>query len=63
MNLKLNLKVLGEIQQDLERVESQLVRFRDPQVIEKYREQVKILQDSAKRLFEHYKIILDSQIK
>lgn len=62
MNLKLNLKVLLEIQQDLHRVESQLVRFKDPVVREKYREQVKVLRESADALFKHYKIILESQV-
>lgn len=62
MNLKLNLKVLKEIQHDLQRVEAQLIRFKDPVVQQKYREQVKILRDSADKLFEHYRIILESQV-
>lgn len=61
MNIKLNLKVLNEIKEDLNRVEAQLVRFRDPAVQEKYRAEVKKMQEAANRLFEHYKIILDSQ--
>lgn len=62
LNFKLGLKVLKEIQQDLQRVEAQLVRFKDPVIQQKYREQVKVLQQSADRLFEHYKIILESQV-
>lgn len=62
MNLKLNLKVLAEIQQDLLRVESQLHRFKDPEVQERYRKEVKVLQAAAVKLFDHYKIVLDSQV-
>lgn len=62
MNLKLNLKVLLEIQQDLQRVEAQLVRFKDPVVQAKYREEVKKLQEGAEKLFKHYKIILEAQV-
>jgi len=61
MNIKLNLKVLNEIKEDLARVEAQLIRFRDPAVQAKYREQVNRMQEAAKILHEHYKIILESQ--
>ena len=61
MNIKLNLKVLNEIKEDLKRVEVQLVRFKDPVVQQKYREEVHKLQAAADRLHEHYKIILESQ--
>lgn len=62
MNLKLNLKVLGEIQNDLARVEAQLTRFKDPVVQARYREEVKKLREGADKLFKHYKIILESQV-
>lgn len=62
MNLKLNLKVLREIQEDLARVEAQLpARIRNQELQAKYREQVQVLRSSADKLFEHYKIILESQ--
>lgn len=62
MHLKLNLKVLNEIKDDLNRVEAQLVRFKDPVVQAKYREEVKKLQEAANKLFIHYKTILESQV-
>lgn len=62
MNIKLNLKVLHEINEDLNRVEAQLVRFRNPEVQAKYREQVKKMQEAARLLYTHYKTILESQV-
>lgn len=61
MNIKLNLKVLREIQEDLTRVDAQLFRIKNPDVQQKYREEVARLKQGADRLFEHYKIILESQ--
>lgn len=64
MNLKLNLKVLAEIREDLRRVESQLsFRVRNPEVQAKYREQVMEMQKATELLFLHYKTILEAQIK
>lgn len=62
LHLKLNLKVLHEIREDLLRVDSQLVRFRDPVVQQRYREEVKKLREAAKLLYDHYKTILESQV-
>lgn len=61
MNIKLNLKVLNEIQEDLARVQAQIHRFKDPEVQAKYREQVAKMQDAAKLLHQHYEIILKAQ--
>lgn len=61
LNIKLALKVLNEINDDLIRVDVQLHRFKDQQVQLKYREQVAKLKEAAKQLYDHYKIILDSQ--
>lgn len=61
-NIKLTLKVLKEIQEDLKRVEVQLHRVKNPEVQAKYREQVKDFQASADKLFLHYKTVLESQV-
>lgn len=63
-SLKLNLKVLGEIREDLKRVESQLsFRVKNPEIQAKYREQVTKMQEAVELLFTHYKTILEAQIK
>ena len=62
MNLKLNLKVLTEMFDDLNRVESQLHRVKDEEYRKKLDEEVKDLKTSAQKLFKHYKTVLESQV-
>jgi uncharacterized protein Veg len=62
MNLKLNLKVLSEIHLDLQRIEGQLVRVRNEEARKKIQEELKDLQNCAKKLFDHYKTVLEKQV-
>ena len=62
MHLKLNLKVLNEIDLDLQRIQSQLVRVKNEELKAKLAEELKDLRACAKKLYDHYKTVLDRQV-
>jgi hypothetical protein len=66
MNLKLNLKVLGEIIQDTTTLEVRIDRLPPgtyaEEQIAKLKAEAKDLRESAEKLFKHYKNVLNRQI-
>jgi hypothetical protein len=47
---------------DLQRIQSQLVRVKNEELKAKLAEELKDLRSCAKKLYDHYKAVLDRQI-
>jgi len=58
MNIKLNLKVLGQILEDLQNLSHKVVFIQDEKLRDKLIEEVKDLNNSAIKLQTHYTKIL-----